>query len=200
MLRPINRTTDTANTNTHTHVQTYHKLPAYSYRSSFYWQWMCHFWEGWVGVLTGNGGDLTPNPSQPRQCVNLCIVCVYVLPGSCSGPWHVLDVGAADAEAKNHKQLFKFCFAEPARARSSKSYFYPDLLAARAANFVSEPHFWILFSHLGPFFTLSLKSHVTHRSDLRRRNNAFRSHTARGLGKYWPCFPNNEPLILCRSR
>lgn len=44
-------------TNTHAHTNTtnvHHKLPAFSFLFAFYWQWLSHFWEDWVGVLTGN--------------------------------------------------------------------------------------------------------------------------------------------------
>lgn len=64
----------------HTHIQIhiYHKLPAYSSRLFFYWQWMWHFWERWVGVITGNRNniDLTQSPlSQDTATLSVVLWC-----------------------------------------------------------------------------------------------------------------------------
>lgn len=83
MHRPINRTTDTTKSHTHTRTLTLLQtrkhtanFPPTHLTQVFYWQSMCHFWEGCVGALTGNRGDLTPN--RPNHHNAPKPTCVFV--------------------------------------------------------------------------------------------------------------------------
>lgn len=165
---------------------------------------MCHFWEGYVGVLTGNRGDLTPNPPNHHNAANSVFVraCTRVHISVCTNLLFrcspCLDATAAERKTKrNCKVRLKAFATKPPGVHTPEMFFFFFFLNPDFSNSgTSPPPDFSKFRTLKCVSEKGLGSagdHVTWREETRL---FFFSFTlCMGL----PCSSNNESLILLAS-